>query len=540
MNFFRFTLIFLVFGKVNCQIMPKVNSGVVSSTINIGEQIDYFLNIEVDSIQRIEFPEELQIAPMELLEIFPTDTQKIKNKYLLTKKYALIQFDSGHYKIPPQRVLVNGFSKLSDSVKIEVKDIIIDTFKQKLYQIKPFQKVRKNYDDLIKRSVYAVIIALMFIGLIYLTLVYQRKLSERKKIIPPFERAIKALKELEKRNPEIQEDFKTYYSELTQVVRRYIEEEINIDALESTSDQLLLKLELHKQEGKLDLEELTIKNLKTVLRTADLVKFARAIPETGAAKLDRQLLEDVVIETKEVLPEPTIEELKAKKIYKEFLRKEKQKYILKWVLSSIFVLSVSSIILLILIFGYYPVRDTLFGYPTKKLINNEWFNSQYGSPPIKLLTPKILERKIINPNTSTLFIMDSIQSKYYIELLFEKNDKIDSNENSQANSKISGEEKTKKIIDQTIKRHQSLGAVNILMDADNYKTSSGLPTLKISGTLDLLKVKDDEMVRCYFTTLIIDYDKGRVSLTLIYNKDDRYGNEISKKIINSIELIKEL
>jgi hypothetical protein len=27
---------------------------------------------------------------------------------------------------------------------------------------------------------------------------------------------------------------------------------------------------------------------------------------------------------------------------------------------------------------------------------------------------------------------------------------------------------------------------------------------------------------------------------LIYNKDDRYGNEISKKIINSIELIKEL
>ena len=259
----RFTLIFLVFGKVNCQIMPKVNSGVVSSTINIGEQIDYFLNIEVDSIQRIEFPEELQIAPMELLEIFPTDTQKIKNKYLLTKKYALIQFDSGHYKIPPQRVLVNGFSKLSDSVKIEVKDIIVDTFKQKLYQIKPLQKVRKNYDDLIKRSVYAVIIALIFIGLIYLTLVYQRKSSERKKIIPPFERAIKALKELEKRNPEIQEDFKTYYSELTQVVRRYIEEEINIDALESTSDQLLLKLELHKQEGKLDLDKPLFKRFIT-------------------------------------------------------------------------------------------------------------------------------------------------------------------------------------------------------------------------------------------------------------------------------------
>ena len=132
-------------------------------------------------------------------------------------------------------------------------------------------------------------------------------------MIPPFERAIKALKELEKRDPKIQEDYKRYYSELTDVVRRYIEEEVNIDALESTSDQLLLKLELQKKHGKLNLEETTIKNLKTVLKTADLVKFARAIPDTGAVKLDRKLLEDVVIETKEVLPQPTIEELKAKK-----------------------------------------------------------------------------------------------------------------------------------------------------------------------------------------------------------------------------------
>ena len=106
-------MFFSVFGLVNSQNIPKVNSGVVSNTINIGEQINFFLNIEVDSVKRIEFPEKLQIAPMELLEIFPTDTQKIQNRYLLTKRYALIQFDSGYYHIPPQRVLINGFSKIS-------------------------------------------------------------------------------------------------------------------------------------------------------------------------------------------------------------------------------------------------------------------------------------------------------------------------------------------------------------------------------------------------------------------------------------------
>jgi hypothetical protein len=536
----RFILIFFAFCTVQSQNIPKVNSGVISSTINIGEQINFFLNVELDSAQKIEFPEKLQIAPMELLEIFPTDTQKIKNRFFFTKRYSLIQFDSGYYNIPPQQVLINGFSKLSDSVKIIVKNIKVDTLKQNLFQIKPLNIIKKNYDYLIKRIVYGILIALSLILLIYLVLVYQKKISERKKTVPPFEKAIKALKELEKRDPQIQEDYKKYYSELTEVVRRYLEEEVNIDALESTSDQLLLKLELYKKGGKLDLEEITIKNLKTVLETADLVKFARALPGSEAYKLDAKLLEGVVIETKEVLPEPTIEELKAKKVYEELLRKQKQKQILKWILSSIFFISISLVTSLIIIFGYYPVRDTLLGYPTKKLINNQWFNSEYGSPPIKLSTPKILERKLINPNTSTLFIMDSIKSKYYIELLFEKKNKIELNKNSKNQDKISGEEKTQKIIDQAIERYESQGAVNILMGADNFETPSGLPTLRISGTLDLKKIKNKKMVRCYFTTLVIDYEEGKVSLTLFHDKDDRYGDEISEKIINSIELIKEL
>jgi hypothetical protein len=40
--------------------------------------------------------------------------------------------------------------------------------------------------------------------------------------------------------------------------------------------------------------------------------------------------------------------------------------------------------------------------------------------------------------------MDSIKSKYYIELLFEKKNKIELNKNSKNQDKISGEEKTQK------------------------------------------------------------------------------------------------
>jgi len=540
MKFIISTIFFLISGNLYCQNLPEINSGVLSNTVNIGEQINYFLNVEVDTVQKIEFPEDIQISPMEVLEVFPTDTQKVKNKYLLTKKYAIIQFDSGFYQIPPQRVLLNGFSRLSKSVKIRVNDVKVDTLKQNLFEIKPFNPVNRNYDDLINKLLLYLVIIIFIVGIVYALIIYRRKISEKKKMIPPFEKAIKALKELEKREPIFQEEYKKYYSELTDVVRRYLEEEANIDALESTSDQLLLKLELYKDSGKLGLEESTIKNLKTVLNTADLVKFARAVPGKGVVKLDRTLVEKVVVETKEVLPEPTIEELKAKKIYEEMLIKQKRKKLLKIFLISIFTLMSVSLTTFITIFGYYPVIDTLFGYPTKKLIDNNWVISQYGSPPIKLSTPKILERKITSSGLSTLFVLDSIQSKYFFELLFEKKKKNDLKPNSEEETSVTSKEKTKVILDQTIKRYQDQGAVNILMETENYETPTGLPTLKISGTLDLPKTNNEETTRCSFTTLIIDYDKGKVSMSFIFNKDDRYGKEINRRIINSIELIEEL
>ncbi len=48
------------------------------------------------------------------------------------------------------------------------------------------------------------------------------------------------------------------------------------------------------------------------------------------------------------------------------------------------------------------------------------------------------------------------------------------------------------------------------------------------------------MVRCNFTNLILVYEKGTINLRIVYKKEDRYGSMIETKIINSIELIKEL
>ena len=87
------------------------------------------------------------------------------------------------------------------------------------------------------------------------------------------------------------------------------------------------------------MERQTIKNLKTVLQTADLVKFARSTPEFGSISKDRELVEGVVIETKEALPEPTPEEIREREEYRLLLAKKRRKKQLYWSLASFGVIS---------------------------------------------------------------------------------------------------------------------------------------------------------------------------------------------------------
>ena len=71
----------------------------------------------------------------------------------------------------------------------------------------------------------------------------------------------------------------------------------------------------------------------------------------------------------------------------------------------------------VLIFGYYPVRDTILLNPTKKLLDKEWFTSQYGSPPIELSTPLILER-VIDSIDLNKFQMGTFEDNFYLSLDF--------------------------------------------------------------------------------------------------------------------------
>ena len=63
---------------------------------------------------------------------------------------------------------------------------------------------------------------------------------------------------------------------------------------------------------------------------------------------------------------------------------------------------------------------------------------------------------------------------------------------------------------------------------------------KVYGTLDYPKKGIKERTRCNFNALLFTFEQGTIILTMMYEKEDRYAPEIEQRIINSLELVKEL
>jgi len=153
----------LLFAQLDFDLRVAVDT----TKMRIGEKIEYTLQLKADSTAQVTFSEQPFFAPFEILEESPIDTLRAQSHYLFTKKYALIQFDSGDYWLPPQKVMVNGFSKISDSLLIQVATVPVDTLKQKLFDIKPIAEVTQNFDNLKRSLLFGTLAVLLVVGLIY-------------------------------------------------------------------------------------------------------------------------------------------------------------------------------------------------------------------------------------------------------------------------------------------------------------------------------------------------------------------------------------
>lgn len=513
----------------------QVKSSIDSTKIRIGAQVTYKIQVEADTTDLVLFPEGQTFLPMEMIESFKTDTTKNNAKYSLVKKYGLTQFDSGHYTIPRQKIIIGDKTFYTDSLRVEVNTIKVDTTKQGLYDIKPFIQVEKSTSNWWKTVLIVLAILLVVAFLLYWFIWRKKPLTKEEEIalLPPYERAKLALKKLDESDYLQQAELKGYYSELTFIIRKYLDEKVYDKALESTTAELVNRLNLLKDGNQIELSKDDIRNIETVLKRADLVKFAKGTPDLELAKIDRNAIDIEIDNVKEALPEPTEEEKLLNQQYKEEqIRKKHRRKIIATVLISVFLLF-ATFTGFVIKYGFDYVKDTIVGNDSKELLEGNWVNSAYGVPPIYISTPEVLERadsKEIDQMSqakNTIFSYGTILSDINIAVTTSKFNLPDS-----SSVNIRG------AVEGVIKQFENNGVKNLITKQEQFITPNAVEGIKVYGTADFPQPLTGEFKKGNYTILMFATKDVLQTIMLAWKADDVYADEIMERILNSIELKK--
>lgn len=526
----------------------QVNASIDSTSIKIGQQITYTIEVETDSTNLVVFPEGQTFMPLENIESYKIDTTKEAAKYKLIKKYGITQFDSGAYTIPRQKIVIGSKTFFTDSLKVAVNNIVVDTTKQGLYDIKPFIEVEKSSSNFWKYLLLTLLV-LAIIGFLLYWFIWRKKtLTEAEEIalLPPYDRAKLALQKLDETNYLENAELKDYYSELTFIIRKYLDEKVYDRALESTTDELINQLNLLKDANRIDISKDDIKNIETILKRADLVKFAKSAPDVALAKLDRNTIDTEIDQVKQALPEPTEEEKLQDKLYQqEQERKKKRKKTILTIAIILFLL-IATFIGLGAKYGFRYVKDTIIGHDSKELLEGNWVTSDYGVPPIHISTPKVLKRmelplpdEIKTQVQTTTFAYGALLDVFSVMVNTTKYTNTQPANTTQDTTNPVPQIDLQQTSEGSIKGMEAQGATNIVVKTEQFITPNAAEGLKTYGTMQVPVANTGKYIDANYTLLQFTAENVLQQILITWAQDDTYANQTAARIIESVELKKD-
>jgi hypothetical protein len=296
------------------QTKSEVTAVVKADTIRrqIGQQVVLTLNVQAPASKRISWPVISDtLGNIEVIRRSPVDTTRgtQKNWKSYTQKLTITSFDTG-FIVFPRIPFRTGSGKdttvvFSDSVLLKYASVSVDTTKA-FKDIKGIMVAPLTVGELAPWILGVLILGAIAV-IIYT--IYLRKKSKKPLILfkpkpelPAHILALEALNHLKDEALWKRGRFKEYYTGLTDILRNYFERRYGVMAQEMTSDEILEALKIHTTDGLLN-------KMKNLFFTADLVKFAKGIPEPYENEVNMDIAYDFVETTKliTVVPSTTTE-----------------------------------------------------------------------------------------------------------------------------------------------------------------------------------------------------------------------------------------
>ena len=515
-NFFQKIVICLfAFHLSYSQDSIVVKSVVDKTSIKVGEQFSYNIIIESNSFQEINFPDNFNFSPFTIADQFPVDTNYLKSKKIIRKKFNLTHFDEGSYLINPQELSIGNKIYLTEKIDIDVITIKVDTVSKKFFDIKEIK-----FADNPNSSIFKIIVSLLLflMGCLVLFLIYRsyKKLKSVEFIFQtPFEKAVLSLQEIEKSKLNNQKDLKEFYSRLIEIVKRYFEDDsIDPNAMESTSNQLINKLKLLKISEKINLSDNTINSLSEVLKNSDLVKFARLEMDQNTINSDQIKIKEIISSAKKSIPnneQKDNEKRKQEEI--KFLKKLKNKKI-KYILSSALTVILTILSIVIFLLGIPKSMDSITFNSDKKLLNQDWVESVYTEFNLKLKSPDAFVRSSDSLSNNLNYISKdrSISLSLYVKTKTENQD----------------------ILNELLDEFKKRDFKNIITKEEQVDIGNGNKANKVFGSFDDNNIK----IKKNYNIIIFDFNNKLLLLEMIYEIDNNIQSQIIDKILTSLKFEK--
>ena len=275
-NIFGFLLI-LCASQARAQVV--VEQTVDSVGILIGEQAHLRLEVTMPKGARLEWPtlQPNQYVTPGVEGVAVADGKTVetgKEQQKACRVYTITSFDESLYALPALPVKVNGKTYRGGTSALKVITVDVDTLHPNQYY--PPKDVQDNpflwseWRPFLWLSVLTLALALLVFYL-FVRLRENKPIITKLRIVrhvPAHQRALSAIEKIKAERMQQSEDQKAYYTQLTDTLRKYIQERFGFNAMEMTSSEIIGRLQENGDKKMLD-------ELRELFTTADLVKFAK-------------------------------------------------------------------------------------------------------------------------------------------------------------------------------------------------------------------------------------------------------------------------
>jgi hypothetical protein len=279
-------------------LAANISSHLQPETATIGDPVELVVRIEGVNSR----PVQSTIRDSDGFELLTIDSSTYTQDNILRFRYAI--FDTGLY-YSPELSFVIGQGAAAETLSTESHQI-------RIYSVLPdtASTIRANkanrepefslMDELLEQAQWIVPV-LLLAGAAYGLWWWRRRRKRASDgmidipiiILPAHQIAVSELIALrDKKYPE-RGMLKEFYSEFSEIIRRYIENRYGFPALEMTTYELEYKFDAP------EFPSVLIQRLLPALRESDLVKFAKFIPDPTSCKQQLELGFEVVDATRE-------------------------------------------------------------------------------------------------------------------------------------------------------------------------------------------------------------------------------------------------